>query len=182
MNSIARCTTILAASAAVGCAPAARVSRDPAAEAAVQAALNAAIITRLDSTHVVPDSLDACPDANATDPAYFLAAARVLGSDAQGSRVLVKTQVVTVGQLRQTTDGFAIHVGSRVDTATWVALRDSSSGRWGTCGASQEGIDFARMIAPVGTTWQPPSATWKTVAALADSVRAAESRAGVRPN
>lgn len=154
----------------------ATTDRVPEAEAVLQAYLESAVITHLDSTHVVPDSLTACGADGSPETGYFLAAARILSSRVVSDTARVTAEFTTVG--RDSTpmdrpDGRVIVLEVRTDTATWPLVRRSVTRRWGVCGSDMDG-DFVRMIGR-GLTWVPAGTGWAAVAQLSDSVRRARS-------
>jgi hypothetical protein len=149
------------------------VHANPAAETGLLAYLNAALVTRLDSTHVSPDSLNLCPPVAFTSDARYLALARILWSHSRGDSAQVTAQVTTVGHIAETATVDVIHQQVRVDTLAWLVLRDHGSGRWAPCGYATLGTGFARMIAPPGARWDPPTASWQSIARLVDSIRTA---------
>jgi hypothetical protein len=150
----------------------------PEAERSLAQYLDASVVTRLDSTGVVPDTLLACDDAAAPDPGYYLAAGRVLSSRrvGTGDSAVVRAEFVTAGEVRQSAaraGAFSVDVRARTDTAEWRLVR-GAAGRWRVCGGPSTGGDFVRMGgAGSAYAWRPPAASWVTLASLADSVRRA---------
>jgi hypothetical protein len=62
-------------------------------------------------------------------------------------------------------------VRTRTDTLHWAMTRNSS-GKWGVCGYSREGLGFGHYGSDRDTRWTPSGFSWARVKQIAESVHA----------
>jgi hypothetical protein len=121
------------------------------------------------------ESLMACVPDGQTDRYAALARYRVLGSSQRGDTVNTSAEIVTVAE--ETGDphvagGYVTTVRTRTDTLHWAMKADSSSGKWGVCGYSREGLSFGHYGSDRDTRWTPRGFSWARVKQIAESVHA----------
>jgi hypothetical protein len=132
-------------------------------------------------TEAIPDSLWADEEGCRvySDPgSRVLASFRILGSYIAGDTAIVHAEVTSAARVEGRRDGLHVVQGVVVDTLSWKLLRTTTSTNWVVCGYSREGIGFIRLqyFGADGEFWDD-GATYASVVALADSIRAAKGEA-----
>lgn len=127
---------------------------------------------------IIELTLEECEPAGAVEPRFWLADARVLGSESRGDTVLVSVEIVTVAAEEEdsTPDGRVVYLATLRDTATWKLIASEPRGSWSVCGISDGGVDFVAIGDTTLIRWGVNGQSLGQAHTALDSVRASASQ------